>query len=101
MPIDELSNGGGSGVSPPPADHPVSDERVWGCVWGGGSWDDWRQVRPSVRAGAHLRSLPFAPPALPSLEAWGGGRINPRMPTFQLCFRASPAQSLPQKSKPR
>lgn len=87
---------GGVQASPHPRLTILSPMSVWrGGLWGGGYWDDWRQVRPSVRAGAHLRSLPFAPPPLPSLEAWGGGRINPRMPTFQLRFRASPAQSLP------
>lgn len=56
----------------------------------------WRQARPTVRAGAYLKSLPLAPPSTTTL---GRQEINPRMPAFQTCFGFSPAQSLPQKHK--
>lgn len=56
---------------------------------GGGFWDDWGQLKPSVWASDYLKSLPLAPPPLLNANLQDGQAPG--------VLRASPAQRFPQK----
>lgn len=56
---------------------------------GGGFWDDWGQLKPSVWASDYFKSLPLAPPPLLNANLQDGQAPG--------VLRAGPAQRLPQK----